>query len=74
MADTVSLTPILAQASDEEEKPQGKNRKKKPKKDPWGVAGGKKRAQKLTPEERSAIARKAAKTRWAKEKPQNPPE
>ena len=31
-----------------------------------GKKGGKARAQKLTPEQRSEIARKAAKTRWAK--------
>jgi hypothetical protein len=29
-----------------------------------GVKGGKARAKKLSPEERSAIARKAAATRW----------
>lgn len=29
-----------------------------------GLKGGKARAQKLTPEQRSAIARKAAATRW----------
>jgi len=31
-----------------------------------GLKGGKARAEKLTPEERSAIARKAAKARWSK--------
>jgi len=31
-----------------------------------GKKGGKARAQKLTPEQRSEIARKAAKARWAK--------
>ena len=31
-----------------------------------GLKGGKARAEKLTPEERSAIARKAAKARWAR--------
>jgi hypothetical protein len=31
-----------------------------------GRKGGKARAEKLTPEQRSAIARKAAKARWAK--------
>jgi hypothetical protein len=31
-----------------------------------GLKGGKARAEKLTPEERSAIAKKAAATRWAK--------
>jgi hypothetical protein len=30
-----------------------------------GRKGGKARAEKLTPEERSEIARKAARTRWA---------
>lgn len=32
-----------------------------------GKKGGKARAEKLTPEERSEIARKAARSRWAKE-------
>jgi hypothetical protein len=31
-----------------------------------GLKGGKARAKKLTPKERSEIARKAAKARWAK--------
>ncbi|MBI5569013.1 MAG: histone H1 [Desulfomonile tiedjei] len=31
-----------------------------------GLKGGKARAEKLTPEERSEIARKAAQARWAK--------
>lgn len=31
-----------------------------------GLKGGKSRAESLTPEERSAIARKAAQARWAK--------
>jgi hypothetical protein len=33
-----------------------------------GKRGGKARAQKLTPEERSAIARHAAAVRWSQEK------
>jgi hypothetical protein len=33
-----------------------------------GLKGGKERAKRLTPEERSEIARKAAKVRWKKEK------
>ena len=33
-----------------------------------GRKGGKARAAKLTPEERSEIARKAAKARWAKKR------
>ena len=32
--------------------------------------GGKARAEKLTPEQRSAIAKKAAEARWAKERRQ----
>lgn len=48
---------------------------KKPEKNPAAVAlgrlggkkGGKARAAKLTPERRSEIARKAARTRWAKD-------
>ena len=34
----------------------------------WGARGGHARAASLTPDERSAIARKAAETRW-KDKP-----
>jgi hypothetical protein len=34
-----------------------------------GVKGGKARAEKLTPERRSEIARKAARTRWQGQKP-----
>lgn len=37
-----------------------------PKKAKGGVAGGKKRAEKLTDDERSEIAKKAAKARWKK--------
>jgi hypothetical protein len=33
-----------------------------------GLKGGKARAAKMTPEERSESARKAAKARWAKER------
>jgi hypothetical protein len=33
-----------------------------------GLKGGKARAAKLTPEKRSEIARKAARSRWAKER------
>jgi len=33
-----------------------------------GLKGGKARAQKLTPEERKEIAKKAAKVRWAQKK------
>jgi hypothetical protein len=43
-------------------------------KNPAAVAleklGGKARAEKLTPEQRSEIARKAAKARWAKKRKQ----
>ncbi len=45
---------------------------KKREKDPHAVAlgrkGGKARLQKMTPEQRSEIARKAVLARWAKEK------
>jgi hypothetical protein len=36
-----------------------------------GLKGGKARAEKLTPEERSEIARKAADARWAKKHQQD---
>jgi general stress protein YciG len=48
----------------------------KKEKDPHAVAlgrkGGKARLQKLTPERRSEIARKAVLTRWAKHKTKTP--
>ena len=37
-----------------------------------GLKGGKARAAKMTPEERSESARKAAKARWAKKRQQEP--
>jgi len=37
----------------------------------WGAAGGKKRASKLSKERRTAIARKAGRTRWAKQRKKN---
>lgn len=36
-----------------------------------GLKGGKARASKMTPEERSESARKAAKARWAKKRQQD---
>lgn len=39
-----------------------------------GKVGGKRRAERMTPEERSAAARKAARARWAKRKPAEPQE
>ena len=49
---------------------------KKKEKDPNAVAlgrkGGKARLQKLTPEQRSDIARRAVRARWAKAKKQKP--
>jgi len=48
----------------------------KKEKDPNAVAlgrkGGKARLQKLTPEQRSDIARRAVKARWARAKKQKP--
>ena len=37
-----------------------------------GLKGGRARADSLTPRQRSAIARKAAKTRWKKSRPDGP--
>lgn len=59
-------------AADPEPEPEPSER---PAKDPAAVAlgrrgglkGGKARAEKMTPEERSASARRAAKARWKKE-------
>lgn len=61
---------IVDQATDEEAKEQ--EQAEQPEKNPAAVAlgrlggkkGGKARAEKLTPEERQEIARKAAKARW----------
>lgn len=36
-----------------------------------GLAGGKARAKKLSPDERTAIAKKAAKTRWKRAQKRN---
>lgn len=63
---------IVDQATDEEAKKQ--EQAEQPEKNPAAVAlgrlggkkGGKARAEKLTPEERKEIARKAAKARWNK--------
>lgn len=38
-----------------------------------GLKGGKARAEKLTPEQRKEIARKAAKVRWDKKRQQEEP-
>ena len=64
----------LATGEDDDEEPDEPTESKDTTKDPAAVAlgrkggkkGGKARAEKLTPEERSAIARKAAQARWAK--------
>lgn len=37
-----------------------------------GLKGGKARAAKLTPEQRSEIAKKAAETRWSKDETREP--
>jgi len=54
MADTVPFVPMLAQASNNEEKPAARLARL--------------RAASLTAKRRSEIARKAAKARWAKKK------
>jgi hypothetical protein len=50
-----------------------KKREKNPHAVHLGQMGGKARIQKLTPEERSEIARKAARARWAKAKKEHQP-
>lgn len=71
--ENVTAFDVVRIATGEDEKPA------KPEKNPAAVAlgrmggrkGGKARAAKLSPEERSAIARQAANRRWAKkDKPQ----
>lgn len=56
---------VVQQAIGEAPKPQELTGKKADSRK-GGLTGGKARADKLTPEERSKIAKKAAKTRWAK--------
>jgi len=48
------------------EAPSTKMTGKKANSSKGGLKGGKSRAEKLTPEERSEIAKKAAQTRWGK--------
>lgn len=54
---------IVQQATGEKPKPEPLSGKKADS-SKGGKAGGKARAEKLTPEERSEIAKKAAKARW----------
>ena len=54
---------VVQQAIGEAPKPQELTGKKADSRK-GGLAGGKARAEKLTPEERSEIAKKAAATRW----------
>ena len=56
---------VVQQATGEAPKPQPLTGKKADS-SKGGLAGGKARAAKLTPEERSEIAKKAAETRWKK--------
>ena len=57
---------VMRIATGEEEKGYGDDRKG-PAAKALGASGGKARAEKLTPERPSEIARKAAAKRWAKE-------
>lgn len=57
--------PIVEQATEEEEKPQ-KNPAAVELGRLGGLKGGKARAEKLTPERRKEIAKKAAQKRWVK--------
>lgn len=60
---------IVAQATGEEEAPspdEGKNPHAVALGRQGGLKGGKARAEKLTPEQRSEIAKKAAESRWSK--------
>lgn len=62
MADLNSMAARIVRESTEESEPEGQHAKAGRK---GGLKGGKARAEKLTPEERSAISRKAAAARWA---------
>ena len=57
---------IVEKATGDTEKEAGKNPNAVALGRMGGLKGGKARADKLTPEQRTEIARKAAKTRWAK--------
>ena len=54
-----------------ETKPEGKNPHAVALGRLGGLKGGKARAKKMTPQERQAIARRAAQKRWAKQENQN---
>ncbi len=61
---------IVEQATDEEPQPEEKSTKNQAAVELGrlgGKKGGKARAEKLTPEQRKEIARKAAQARWKKE-------
>jgi hypothetical protein len=55
---------VVQQATGEKPKPVTTPRQENSRK--GGLKGGAKRAEKLTPEERSKIAKKAASARWSK--------
>ncbi|WP_374088071.1 hypothetical protein [Methylomicrobium lacus] len=55
---------VFQQATGEIEEPDEELTGKKADSQKGGLKGGKARAEKLTPEERPEIARKAAKARW----------
>jgi hypothetical protein len=55
---------VFQQATGEVESPDEELTGKKADSQKGGLKGGKARAEKLTPEERSEIARNAAKARW----------
>jgi hypothetical protein len=55
---------VFQQATGEIEAPDEELTGKKADSQKGGLKGGKARAEKLTPEERSEIAKKAAKARW----------
>ncbi len=69
----------LAARADGQDVPEPPDEPREPKKDPaavelgrrGGLKGGKARADKLTAERRSAIARNAAKARWEKHQDSN---
>lgn len=63
MADLNQLAARLVQQATDEAEPQPESAKAQAGRE-GGKRGGRARADKLTPEQRSEIARKAAQTRW----------
>lgn len=67
-ADAIGLAVMIGKIATGEVADKAPNDGKDPTAKAMGAKGGKARAAKLTPEQRSGIAKKAAKARWAASK------